>query len=481
MKFNRYVWELYKESKAGKTAIDDFKSFIDVKKKSDDGDDESRIVEIFYSYFSQKTFQIEFADEIFDKWISEGIHVDEWEVLGQNADELWWEKIELISSILYFVFPEFFIPYVFPDNFDQFKRICDGAYIALPEIPKKRYKRKRTLYYVEICKVLYEFRILHGLTPEELLAFIYDFIPNSLAENIEETTIITSPAKVWYVGGGDFEFLDHAKSDEVCFWQSNIDTRVGDIIIMYCWSPRSYIHSVWRAANDGYIDPFFYYYSITSISDPIKVPPITFREIKANEILSQSPIVKNNFQGVNGYPVPYKEYGEMLKLWAEKGMDISILPEIEPIRHLSDDVVLKDERDVEVYLLEPLLLKLDYKATDWIRQMPVRMGRGERFYPDYCLGAVSKRGEESAKLLFEAKYSIKNQKNLKDAYFQAKSYAIRLQARKFVLVSKEGLWVFETFRNSFELEKNVFYTWNDIENPDIFYRLMSQIGKGFKK
>jgi hypothetical protein len=285
-------------------------------------------------------------------------------------------------------------------------------------------------------------------------------------ENNGEESIVPSPSKVWYVGGGkvDFDALDSAESDNVERWQSNIDTRIGDIIVVYCRVPRSYIHSVWRVVNDGFADPFFYYYNLAYISKPVKVPPITFHEIKANEILSKSPVVKKNFQGVNGYPVTHDEYSEMLRIWQEKGMDISVLPKMEVIKYLSDDILLKDERDVELHLLEPLLLRLKYQPTDWVRQMPIRMGRGERFYPDYCFGAVSIRGEESAKMLVEAKYSIKSRKNLKDAYFQAKSYAMRLQAEKFVLASKEGIWIYDKANNKLDIDKYAYYTWND-KNP----------------
>lgn len=503
MKFNKYIWGLYKNSDIGKKAIDDSKPFIEIpdnesflvdfeedwiEEIKQNGftdfirDGKVNILKIYHSHFSKKSFQVDAADDIFNQWISDGVNFAGFDVLVKDEDERWWKEIEYISNALYISFPDFFFPYFFLCEFDKFKLICDEYYIALPEIPKKRYQRERTMYYLEICKALYEFRINNGLSPEELIAFFYDFAPNSLAENNNENPLNISPSKVWYVGGGqvDFDFLDNAKNDEIERWQSNIDIRAGDILIMYCVSPRSYIHSVWQAINDGFIDPFFYYYCLTYISNAIKVPPITLQEIKTNPVLSKSPIIRKNFQGVNGYPVAHDEYGEMLRLWAEKGMDITALPKIEVIKYLSDDIVLKDERDVELYLLEPLLSRLKYEQADWIRQMPIRMGRGERYYPDYCFGAISARGEESAKMLIEAKYSIKSTKSLKDAYFQAKSYAMRLQADKFVLASKEGLWIYEKAGSNFDIDKNIHFTWNDIENPDNLHQLMKMIGKKFK-
>jgi hypothetical protein len=71
--------------------------------------------------------------------------------------------------------------------------------------------------------------------------------------------------------------------------------------------------------------------------------------------------------------------------------------------------------------------------------MPVKMGRGERNYPDYCFGANPVRGEETAKMILESKYEIKTQKELLDAYFQTKSYAMRLQVEKFAIAAREGI------------------------------------------
>ena len=500
MNFNKYIWELYKSSETGKRTIEDSKPFKtipdaeefllvfekgEVEKIKQSGQldllyqNKVNILKIYHGYFSQKPFVIEKADEIFSQWITEGISFAGIEILKKDEDNLWWAEIEYISNALYVCFPDFFFPYFFLHNFDEFSIICEEYNIALPEIPKKRHRRERTTYYLDICRILHEFRINNELSPEELIAFIYDFAPNSLSIKNMEDDLLPAPSKVWYVGGGkaDFNFLDDAESEDTHFWQSNIDTRIGDIIIMYCWSPRSYIHSVWRAVNDGFIDPFFYYHSITYISKPIRVPQITFNEIKSNPILAKSPIVKNNFQGVNGYPVTQEEYNEMLRLWEEKGMETSVLPRVEAINCLPEDLILKDERDIEVHLIEPLLHKLKYNPEDWIRQMPIRMGRGERNYPDYCFGAVTTRGEESAQMIIEAKYSIKNSKVLIDTYLQAKSYAIRLQADKFVVASKEGLWLYNKRNSKFELEKSLFYTWNDLANVDKLHELSKMIGK----
>ena len=45
--------------------------------------------------------------------------------------------------------------------------------------------------------------------------------------------------------------------------------------------------------------------------------------------------------------------------------------------------------------------------------MTLRMGRNDRVFPDYALFANDRRGEESARFIWEAKYRIANERQLK--------------------------------------------------------------------
>jgi hypothetical protein len=327
-----------------------------------------------------------------------------------------------------------------------------------------------------------EFRKLHNFTPAEFCSFLYDFAPSVLQEL--EDSEMPRPSKVWFVGGNkvDFEFLDTASIKSTNRWQGNVDARKGDIVLMYCLSPRSYIHSIWRVIKDGFADPFFHYYSVVYLGLPIKLDyVITQKELENNTIWSNNPKVRGNLQGINGYPVKYKEYLELIEMLKEKGQNVDNFPLILQTNRLETDD-LKDERDVEIRLIEPFLTLLNYEVKDWIRQMPVKMGRGERNYPDYCFGANPARGEETAKMILEAKYEIKTQKELQNAYFQTKSYAVRLQADKFIIASREGIWIYFPMKGSFKFDSYIQYTWFEIENPDVLHKIKQLIGKqSFKK
>jgi hypothetical protein len=325
---------------------------------------------------------------------------------------------------------------------------------------------------------LQEFRAKHGFTPREMHAFLYDFAPRVVAA--ERDVELPPPSRVWFTMGGinnngDFGTLDSADESSQSMWQGNIETRRGDVIMMWCVSPRSYLHSIWRATDDGFADPFFYFYSVIRIGKCIKVPPVHFKEFACDPTLAQNPFVRSHFQGAGGKPFPLEDYLTVLDILRGKGFDVSCLP-IPPSQVLDLRKDLECERDIEAHLVEPMLKSLGYTEDDWIRQMPLRMGRGERNYPDYAVDANPKRGEESAAFLVEAKYEIATKKQLDDAYLQGKSYALRLQSHAFLLAAKEGVWLFLR-SEEFSRERSSRWTWSDLEHPDRLHELSSRIGK----
>ena len=497
MRFNKYIWDLYKNSEQGRNQIDEWSMFGDFPDDKFTADTEKSTIDklheinfdkyiigskinwfkIIRDYYKTKEFSIDKAREYYKKWISEGIIINEFAIVGKDNFHSWTTDISLYSRILYSLFPDYFFPYTLDCEFFKFQKICNEFDILIPTVPKKKDWEDRALYYIDLCESLLEFRKLMGFKPNELCAFLYDFALSVINEL--EDNEMPNPSKVWFVGGNkfNFEFLDNAKQDSCDYWQGNLDAKRGDIVVMYCLTPRSYIHSVWRVILDGFADPFFYYYNTVCLSNPIKLDiQITQHDLETNSVWAVNPLVKKNLQGLNGYPIKYNEYLELLSILKSKGQNIDLLPTIKPTSKLEAED-LKDEREVEIRLIEPFLELLNYKPTDWIRQMPVKMGRGERNYPDYCFGANPKRGEESANMIIESKFEIKTQKDLQDAYFQAKSYALRLQADKFVIAAKEGIWIYQPKHNSYKFDDYFSCNWVDIENPDILHRLKQMIGK----
>ncbi|SHL55683.1 hypothetical protein SAMN05444360_102311 [Chryseobacterium carnipullorum] len=387
--------------------------------------------------------------------------------------------ISLVSTWLFYEYPKIFKPYFFKNNYDLLTKIADTFHLELPNVPLKRYKKERFLHYLDLCKCFNKFQEKNELTDFEFCAFLNDFAPKFVQENEEKE--LPEPTQVWWIGGDkygqDFEFLDtNLNSDISSFWQGNIDTRKGDILVVYCLSPRSYIHSVWRAKRDGIADPFFHYYSNIYITNSQKVPPVTIHELKNDEHFSKNPLVRKNLQGINGYPLSSEDYLRLQQMFNEKGFDSSILPQLYNYTY-SQNIELKNEREVEINLIEPFLKKIGYVEKDWVRQLPVSMGRGERNFPDYVFLADKTVGFEKASTLIESKYHIKNNKELEETFKQIWSYGQRLSAKTLIIADKDSIWIYLQNNNSFDRTKYKKYFWKELENSDKYNEIKKLIGK----
>lgn len=518
MQFNRFVWSLYANSEEGRRTIErelaDHVAAIPTTRESAafkhqmfycetandeiveggiNGFEEVDLRELIREFAEEEEVEsLDAAEMLFTRMADEYV-VWPHENNGKTFDRVFgggndapasyseiYGSIEGLSAGLHDAHPEFFVPYFFARRFDEFEKICRSFDIPLPELPGKLQKRERALYYLRINRALYEFRKQHELSPQDLNAFLYDFAPKNLGSQRESATL-PKPSRVWFViggvgGNGDFEYLDAADEKSVSYWQGSLETRKGDIILMWCASPRSYLHSVWRALDDGFIDPFFYFYSLIRVGLPVKITPLRFSELSNHPILASKPAVRAHFQGASGTAFTVKEYAIIGALLQNKGFDISTLP-LPPAVEEFLNATLINERDVELALVEPLLMRLGFTEQDWIRQLPVRMGRGERNFPDYVLGGDPCPGEERAVALIECKFDIETKKDLKEAFLQAKSYALRLQSAVLALAARRGFWLFCRRDDGFSVDHFTFKTWSELSHPDQLHEVSTVIGK----
>lgn len=384
------------------------------------------------------------------------------------------------TSILSTELPELFVPWFYQDAFNVFERICDYFDIVLPPVPVKSDYIGRIAYYGELCEVLMDFRDENKMSPAELCAFLYDFAPKLV---LSEKTLFEesgdAPRSAYFIGGFPQDGYDEKEEGKasVRFWQCNPDTQVGDAIVMYLRSPTKKIDSIWRAVTPGFIDPFFWYYRGTYIGMPVKVDGFTFEQLKQDEQTRQMPIVRKNLQGIHGVQIKPTIYNHMLDCFAENEEQKEKLPYIRYALELNADRQLHDERDVEIVLLEPLLERLGYKKEHWQRQMNIKIGRNERAIPDYVVFPVRTPGKERGEIVFEAKYSIPNNKQLEKDRRQAASYAKQLWSEYAVLVSKEGVWVYSS-QSQYELCA-LKASWTELENDkNILNEFYHLIGNG---
>jgi len=504
MRFNNFTWELYSSSKRGVKTIKKFSRLTDkfiepdlrvinwefsdeYKKRYHVGEISINVRQLICDAVTKVKFKnSDDANRYFEKTLfRKGAPFKMADKKGRRSliytfgeeDSDWYDYVGALSLGLYLAHPDYFLPYNFRCKINQLEEIHTEFNIPMPPVPGKNKKDDRGLYYLSINRAWQEFRILHGLSPAEMCAFLYDFAPEFVTPM--DSRDLPSPSKVWLATGGawDFDFLEKSNKDSISRWGGNTGVRRGDIILMYVVSPHKCIHSIWRACSDGFIDPFFHYHGTIWICGRIKTVPVTFAELKKDPLLSQKTAVKASFFGSSGKAsCTVEEYEAILKIMKNEGQDLSVLPRI-PLRDELPQVKLQDERDVEIQLIEPFLERLGYKKSDWVRQMPIKMGRGERNYPDYAIGAKTKRGDESARMVLESKYQLSSQREFVEAFMQTKSYALRLQSRTMAMAAKEGVWVFPPKDEGFDIKRVIHKTWGELNHPDGLFELKKHIGR----
>ena len=473
MKFNKYTWELYKQTENGRETIKSFEnaahnmSIYDLVSKYSPM--EARLAcreniedccELLWELTIDampSPLNINDARNLYEQIIDGEILYKDGDIFIEKADYKTYLMANMdISFMLFFKAPEYFFPNMFRHHFFDLIKVFDIFGIELPPPPKKSDYRARCMYYWELCEILYSFRKENGLSPYELCAMLYDF-GQGLTKNIP--TELPKPSKAWFIGGKIMPIEDL----DFTFWQANEDTMRGDILIHYETSPICAITCMWIAQTDGVIDPFFYYYANTYIGSRIKLPHVTLQELKDDEYFSSHPLVRKNFQGVNGWEISNRDYQEFLRIIQTKKYDTSKLPVLYAPKIACTNIKL--EKDVEEHLLIPLLDSMG--ITDYMRQVPLRAGRGGRIFPDFALYCTKTDNGYIAKVLIEAKLSMRNKKDAYYAFQQANSYAHLMESSVIVLCDKEMLLVY-TNEIGFNRDRYKKFFWVEMGNPDSF-------------
>lgn len=359
--------------------------------------------------------------------------------------------VETLSVFLYYNY-KFYKPVFFSTNFNVIQQNCDAIGLELPPIPRTNDYRAYMMYYYDICEAFNKFQEQYGLSDAEFCACLYDFAPMQVDDTVVEAEL-PKPINVWLTGGApdDFETLDGlGKGDNSgnpnLIWACNERTRRGDIVVMYCRSPRSYIHSIWRARTSGFFNPFDYYHCRAHLCDGIRVPNITSKDLKDDSYFSQIPIVRKNLQGINGWELTAQDYSELLRFIEQKGGDTSTLPKLFESGKVNFGE-LKLEKDVEEKILIPFLQKIGYSDADWTRQLSLKAGRNEKAIPDFAFFPQGDRHFESAPMLIEAKYDMSLITEQQKAFSQALSYVRMLRSSIMGICDKERLVLYKVDKN----------------------------------
>ncbi|MRM94375.1 type I restriction endonuclease subunit R [Riemerella anatipestifer] len=489
MFFSQYTWDLYKQSKVGKKAIEYFEysnvfwNDVEIIKKINPNQgkwiDRKHYESLMQDIGDSQTqndgepicFEFDnFSDvrNLYEKFLYEGIYYEfdnvKTYIVEPKDYPLFLQINTMMSFFFYAIANDYTVPNLFTYRFFDLNKIADTFNIELPPIPKKSDYRARCMYYIDLCEVFYKFRIENKLSPSELCAFLYDFALNFTDRNLEN---IPPPSQVWFIGG---KTSVEEKDLDVLFWQANPETKRGDILIHYETSPVSAITHLYIAQTDGVIDPFFHFYSNTYIGNKIELPYVALKELKDDDYFSKNSLVRKSFQGVNGWAVSSEDYLQLLRILRDKGFNTDCLP-IPYVPSISIGSNIKNEEEVENILLEPCLNQMGLvKGVDYVKQLSIRAGRGSRVYPDYALHYNDKKGYERARIIIEAKFYMKNNKEMEEAFLQARSYANILESSTIILCDKIGLIIYER-KGSFDRGNYKKIYWEELKNFDKYQEL----------
>ena len=386
--------------------------------------------------------------------------------------------LHVLSMVLYF-HNSFFVPMLYYARFDIIQSSCARLGIELPVLPKMSKYRDYLLFYYDLCAAIDTWRKKWDIDDVEICACLYDYAPR-YAFTVQEKTELPKPTNVWFVGAdkGDFETIDNFDDPTPHLWQCNDRVLRGDIVVVYCLTPRSCIHSIWRANCDGLFNPFDNYPTRTFLVNGIKIPDITIKELHKHPYFKNVGIVKKNLRGIGRTELTATDYEELLKWIGKKGGNVEALPKLyEGSWEEWDDIT--DEHCVELHL-EKFLVDIGYDKSDWKTQLRYKKGRGESEIPDYC---VLPEGEELHKhcpLMIEVKEHMKTSKLRAENFSQAYSYARSVFARYLGICDKIRLVIYE--RNTegcYDQSHPIFdEQWATIyQDPATFSRIMNLIGK----
>ena len=154
MKLNQFIWNNYKETARGKEAIQLFTdgSTTDIISRfggnlSIGTEETVDFIDDLCSYASKPalpdTLSSENAESFFREISLNGItltHKDgEFEIIDPKKIDLL-QLIPIISTWLYYNYPDFYKPYFFVHKFSLLRKIADTFEIRLPQVPLKKYR-----------------------------------------------------------------------------------------------------------------------------------------------------------------------------------------------------------------------------------------------------------------------------------------------------------------------------------------------------
>lgn len=361
------------------------------------------------------------------------------------------DNVTLVSRVLNHYFPEQYIFYRVSKLEEEIFRSFDFLSSILPEFefPFTSVGRRGFDKYLAVNDVLMSF--FRNLYPDledphpRISWFLYQGLGHLFLEKSDYTRYwIMVTTKKYFEGP---EGLD---SNDILEWSGRKEMQAGDLVFMYRASPRMAITDIFEVIGEPRFDPWGGWDGFwVDIERVCRIEDIPFATLRDDSVLGNWSIVRKKLMGVRTDPVPHSIYNRLLeKIPGDTNSSYGLIPEPTAAEGSSGQFV--SEAEFEDRVIEPLLKRW---SLDYQRQYRCRFRLGSQDYSGRVDFYVSDAKGPIA--LFENKFKILNEKDLKLAADQGKSYALMLGLPCFVVASPEGMWIYSLQRHVETLEEHV--------------------------
>ncbi|MDP9474164.1 MAG: EVE domain-containing protein [Actinomycetota bacterium] len=358
------------------------------------------------------------------------------------------DDVTLVSRVLNHLFPDRYLFYRVSKFEEEIFRSFDFFSSVVPEFgfPFLRVGRTGFDRYLQLNEALLSFfrrRYPRLEEPQIRIAwFLYEGLGRLFLEKSDYH-------RYWVMATRE-EYFEELDFQDDLDWSGRKDMQEGDLVFIYRTTPRSAITDLFEVQGEPRFDPWGEWDGFwVDLSRRCRIEDISFADMKEDPVLGNWGVVRKRFQGVVVEPVPHSIYNRLLEKIPKDIRDRHHL-EPEPAAGQGFSSRFASEAHFEDQVIEPLLKRW---GLGYQRQYRCRFKMGSQdlfglvdFYVADGRGPIT---------LFEDKFRILGERELRQATDQGKSYALMLGLPSFVVASPEGIWVYSLNRNEETLEEHV--------------------------
>jgi len=334
--------------------------------------------------------------------------------------------VSLISLVLNHYYPDDFLFYRVSQLEEE---IFDGLDFLGPGLPFDRVGKMGFERYLELNNALLKFAKQHWPNlsdpQRKVHYFLYQGLGNLFLErsNYNRYWVLTTKASY-------FDSLNDRKTT----WSGRKEMKSGDLVFMYRMDPIKAIKDIWRVEGNPKFNPWGAWggWNI-NLKLMVRIEDIPFSDMRIDPVMKKWSVIKKQFHGVISEPIPHSIYNRLL---TKLPGYVKRMHKLQPEQVLDSEYSgqFGKESDFDEDFIKKLLKEWHFKYQ---YQHPIKFCVGTQSH--HCRVDFLVSDEKGPLTIFENKLRIINERDLKPAVDQARSYALLLSLPSFVVASPEKI------------------------------------------